>query len=467
MVQFVLGCARKHIWLALTLFLLVSVPGVLVARVLPLQYAAHTRILVNSREGIRTRVMDDSNAGGEELGAVQDRLMRLENMRRIVDLMKLEQTWDKRLPPFLAFKDRVRGGGLNTLSKEDRIRALMGTVESRISVSSDSYMGIVSIEGRWTDPDTAFELTDTVKNLYLNDRLRAEIQVFEEVISILEQQKKDTGREIDLGLARVEQAGWKAGPAKAAVGDEPARSGRLVETIKEGGVADPEIVTKLESVRRQIRELQEPWQHRLSDLKLQLTDLSSNYGPKHPLVINQQNRIDTASVPPTGLNDLKAEENRLATMVEESSRPRERIVLRGMTKEPTATEAQGQPKDNRVKVESSATLSAEQTKLIQAVNKYNNLIERIDRTRIELNMASTAFKYRFNVVLQPEKPISPTKPKLRMFVAVGAIAFGLLLALLVGPLRELASGKFIAPWQAKTLGIPMLGELCLSDDDSQ
>ena len=89
MVQFVLGCARKHIWLALTLFLLVSVPGVLVARVLPLQYAAHTRILVNSREGIRTRVMDDSNAGGEELGAVQDRLMRLENMRRIVDLMKL------------------------------------------------------------------------------------------------------------------------------------------------------------------------------------------------------------------------------------------------------------------------------------------------------------------------------------------------------------------------------------------
>jgi uncharacterized protein involved in exopolysaccharide biosynthesis len=475
-VRFVLVSARKHWVLALGLFLIIGVPGALVARVLPLEFGTRARILVVSKEGIRARVTGADGERNDELAAVQDKLLRLDSLRAIVRDMKLEESWSSRRPPLLALKDRLRGG-MENLSPEVRMRALMGTVASKVSVNADSYAGVITIDGRWYDPQTAYDLVQTVKNRFLQDRLRNDVQVFEEVIEILEQQKRDAGREVEQGLGRVEQAGWRKAPGEAAatgiaLSGSPSISGtRLVDTVKEVGTPDPADVAKLEAVRRKIREVQDPWQRRLTELKLQLSDLNAHYGPKHPLVVNQENRIQEASAPPAGLDALMAEESQLGAAVEDASRPRERIVIRNLNVQAAGESPEKasskSPADDRIRVENSATLSTEQSKLIQAVNKYNALVDRIDKTRVELNIASTAFKYRFNVVEEPEVPTGPLKPKMPLFVMVGSLALGALVALLVGAIRELIGGKLVAPWQAKSLGVPLLGELCLADEDGK
>jgi uncharacterized protein involved in exopolysaccharide biosynthesis len=463
-IRFVLLSAKKHWLLSVTLFLVISVPGVLIARVLPLQYATRARVLVTP-EGIRARVLASGNGdAAADLHAVQDKAFRDENLRGIVNDMNLERTWSERRPPLLAFKDRLRGG-LEKLTPEGRMRALMGTVQQRFSVTADAYAGVLTIDGAWSDPRTAYELVQTVLTRFLNERLNAEVQVFEEVISILEQQKKDAAKEVEKGLAQVERASWQTKPGHSAVAPAatPSKSTPTVETIRDVGVPDPADVLRLQEVRKQIRELRDPWQQRLSDLKLQLSDLSTRYGPKHPLVVNQEARIREASISPPGLDALRTEEAGLAANIDEASRTRERIVLKGRGTEgaPAAV-----VEDKGVRIDSSATLSTEQSKLQQAIVKYNGLVERIDRTRIELNTAATAIKYRFTVVQKPEVPAGPTKPKQPLLIALGSVVFGLLVGLLNGPIRELLSGRMLAPWQAKTLGIPLLGELPLTENES-
>jgi uncharacterized protein involved in exopolysaccharide biosynthesis len=481
-VRFVLGCARKHWIVGVSLFLAISVPGAFFARMLPLEYGTRARILVVSKEGIRARVTGgEAERLSEEMAGVADRLLRVESLRAIVDAMGLEKTWLERRPQLLVWKDRLRGSALD-LPKEERVRAWIGAVASKLSVNADGWAGVLTIEGRWSDAQTAYDLVESVKNQFLQDRLRNEVQVFEEVIAILEQQKKDAGQEVERGLVRVEQAGWRSVPTQASgvagagvsgaaspgVGESasPGRGSRLVDTVVETGTPDAASVAKLASVRLKIREVQEPWQRRLTELKLQLSDLNAHYGPKHPLVVNQESRIQEASAAPPGLDSLRAEEAELSSAVEDASRPKERIVIRNLGKgngDDTASSS-SPSESSRVKVESSATLSTEQSKLVQAVNKYNGLVDRIDKTRAELNIAATAFKYRFSVVEAPEVPSGPLKPKLPLFIAVGSVVFGALAGLLFGAIRELLSGKLSAPWQAKTLGIPLLGELYLEDE---
>ena len=72
-----------------------------------------------------------------------------------------------------------------------------------------------------------------------------------------------------------------------------------------------ELATKLEDKRRAIRNLEEPWQRNLADLRAKLTELKVTYAPAHPLVIEQERRIDDANVVPPALAALRFEEKAL------------------------------------------------------------------------------------------------------------------------------------------------------------
>lgn len=468
LVRFVAECGRRHLWLAISVFLVVSVPGVWLSRMIPLEFQTQSQIVVNP-EGIRSRVLANgpSPFRGQELIGVSDKFFRAENIRSIVIDSDLERLWMERRPTLLAWKDKVRGD-IRRLKPEQRVRALMGTVNGRLSIAADQT-GVVTIGATWTDPDTAYRLAEVAKRRFLEERLDEEVAVFKEVLSILEDREKSAARDVEKALARVEQVGWKrpepAPKAPAPSSGETLTPKVIVSTVREEGTVDPQTVVRLEKVRQDIRALFDPWQRRLGELKVQLSDLSSHYGPKHPLVVNQENRIQEAQTPPPGLEELRAEEAKLMAAIEQMSRPSEKIVRRtdGSSSSKDSGPGPAAPQ-GPVRVD-SAELSAEQSKLMTAISTYNELNERIDRTRIEISTAETSFKYRYQITQEPEVPATPLKPKLPMMIALGALVFGALLGLLSGPIVELLSGKMLAPWQAKVLGIPVLAELRLVEDE--
>lgn len=468
MVLFVVECARRHLVLAIAVFLVVSVPGVWLSRMIPLQFQTQTQIVVNP-EGIRSRVLANgpSPFRGNELVGLADKFFRAENIRGIVLDSDLERLWTERRPALLAWKDQFRGD-LRKLKPEQRLRALMGTITGRLSIASEQT-GVVTIGASWTDPDTAYRIAEAAKKRFLAEKLDEEVSVFKEVLAILEDREKRAARDVEKALARVEQVGWRrpAAAPQAPVSSGEATAPKVVlSTVREEGTVDPQTVVRLEKVRQEIRGLHDPWQRRLGELKVQLSDLTAHYGPKHPLVVNQENRIREAQTSPPGLEDLRAEESKLLASIEEMSRPSEKIIRRstdgsGSSKDTGAPSAVSQ---GPVRVD-SAELSAEQSKLSTAIGAYNELNERIERTRIEISTAETSFKYRYQITQEPEVPAAPLKPKLPLMIALGALVLGALLGLLAGPILELASGKMLAPWQAKVLGVPVLAELRLVEDE--
>lgn len=459
--RFVFSSAKRHWKLGAGVAVTIAALGITVGAFLPKTYETRTRILVG-QEGIMSQVNPDRVAPKvDEFRGLNDRIFSQESLRGIVVDADLATLWTKHRPPFFRFKDSLLGNGLETYSPEDRTRALMGTLETKLFVETDNSTSI-TFGARWGDPETVTRIVETTKKRFLEGRLRQEIEMFTQVITILEGEAKAAARDVERDLKNVEKASWYTPPATPG-----AKSSPTVVEVSAGAPKkaepDPLVVVKLEKVRQQIREVQEPWQRRITELKLRLTDLRASYGPKHPLVVHQETRISDASQPPPELESLQGEEARLLQQIESFSVPddgksprRTRVIQAG-----GAPSAPTGP----VRINESASLSAEQSRLILAINKYNDLSVRISSTRLEIATAETVFKYRYVVAAEPEMPKAPLKPKLPLLIALGSIVFGALVGLLIGPARELLKGKLLATFQVRQLGLPVIAEVDLTGAD--
>lgn len=455
-VRFVLVAARRHWWLGALATLSVIGLGVAAAILLPKKYETLTRVLVG-QDGFMVQVNPDRRGlKVDEFRGLRDRVLRQDNLRAIVQETDLITLWTRHRPPLLRFKDRLLSNGLDQFDEKTQVRALMGTLEQRLDVETDNSTHI-TFRATWTDPETATRIVQAARKRFFEDRLRSETDVYQEVVVILEEQAKNAAREVERLLKQVEKASWYEPPPAAE--SSPQRVVQVAPAPEVKPEPDPLLVVKLEKVRQRIRDTQEPWQRRLMELKLQLTDLRATYAPKHPLVIHQETRIQEASIPPPELEALKAEESQLLAQIEAYSAPQQDAPKRTVRVSEPSSSAPAQPQP--VRIENSATLSAEQSKLIQAINRYNELSSRIASTRLEITTAETAFKHRYLIAAEAEVPDKPLKPKLPLFITLGSILFGLVLGLAIGPALELLRGRILAPWQVKRLGLPVLGELPL------
>jgi len=76
--------------------------------------------------------------------------------------------------------------------------------------------------------------------------------------------------------------------------------------------------------------------------------------------------------------------------------------------------------------------------------------ERIDSARIDLDTARAAFKYRYSVVIPPQVPRGPIKPKTPLVMA-GAVIAGLVLALFATTFADFRAGVVLKHWQLEDL----------------
>jgi hypothetical protein len=313
------------------------------------------------------------------------------------------------------------------------------------------------------------KLAKAVRDKFMQARVSQETSVISAAIGVIEDELKRAGEAIEPALGGVVRAREKSkeGKSAAAPGDAgataagegaPAPTATFVRSAPRPQAPDPAVSTKLAEIRQAERNVQEPWQRRLTELRLQLADLRSQYGTAHPLVVQQEAKIRDATTEPSELASLREEERALISRIESGQ-----LVPADTAGHWVPTRAAGgaAPAGPMV-LEEDPEVSAARAKLMSAVSKYDELKNRLDAARIELTTTEIAFKYRYVVVAEPELPRKPVKPNRPMLI-LASIAAGIVAGFLAGAIRELTSGRIVEPWQVKQIGLPLLADVSLSD----
>jgi uncharacterized protein involved in exopolysaccharide biosynthesis len=467
-VAFAVGAARRHPLLGGCMALVIAIVGVAVALALPPVFEASGRILVTQQGAVTQELSNPSRPtpNVDPMRGVSDIVMKKENLEGIVRDANLLQKWDATRAPHLRLKDKLMAALSGPVPDFEKVKALGNLVEARLVLRAEDSSHI-RISATWGDPNLAQTIARLAQRKFLDLRGGQETAAITAAIDILEDELKRAADAIEPELEAVVRAQKK--------GRSPQEKGDAGTPPQDGGSAGPQMQfvrpapvkavpnaglgAKLADIRQKQREIQDPWQRRLTELRLQLGDLKGQYGPAHPGVVQQEARIRDASVEPAELADLRKQEADLLGQIEsgslgESSPGSGRWVPRiGGTAAPSTPQ---------VIVDEDPAVAAARAKLNSAITKYGALKERLDAARLELTSAEIAFKFRYVVVAEPELPQKPVKPNRAMLI-LASIGAALLIGFLSGGVKELISGRVIEPFQVKQLGIPLLAEVNLTE----
>jgi uncharacterized protein involved in exopolysaccharide biosynthesis len=468
-IRFVLAAARRHLLLGTASLVVVASIGIAVSIAIPSIYEANSKILV-SQSALATAALSNPNRQlpvVDPMRGISDITLTRENLEAVIRDTGLIQHWFATRSPLLKAKDWVWSMVMGPIPESDRVRALIGVLETRLSVKAEDATTI-RIEVFWGDREMVVKLAKAIRDKFLQARVAQETAVISAAIGVIEDELKRAGEAIEPALGAVVRAREKskeakigsspdAGPAVAAEpGAAPAQT--FVRNTPRPQGPDPAVSTKLAEIRQAQRNAQEPWQRRLTELRLQLADLRSQYGVAHPLVVQQEAKIKDASIEPAELGALRQEERELISRIETG----QFAPAEGGHWMPTRTAGPAGGPAAPMLLEEDPEVSAARAKLMSAVSKYDELKNRMDAARIELTTTEIAFKYRYVVVAEPELPRNPVKPN-RPGLIMASVAAGILAGLLAGAIRELTSGRIVEPWQVKQIGLPLLADVSLSD----
>lgn len=463
---FVLQAARRHWLLGLIPAVIIVALGVGVAAVLPKTYEARTKVFVADPNQVNP-IRGDTGTGSALVGIV-DKVVRGENLRAIVKSANLISKYEANRSPVLKLKDSIRGSLLDQ-PEEQQVRSLAGTLSSRLNVWVEGQS--IYFNAVWDDPESAAKIANIARERFLDERLREQVSVLTTATELLQKKEQGAAKEIEDSLEAVNQAKADAlkqlQPEHPKAGEEsagkPTYVYRRVATNKDAAEPDPQLTEKLAGIRANIREAQNNWERTQLDLQRELKDMRTVYGPKHPAVQQQERRIEAASARPAALTRLQEEEKQLLASIQANTvmaqvAPEEHLV-RMRTGGASATPTSPEVPDIDADELQSAQISKTRASLSRAITNYAALAGRLDEMRSELMTAKTAFQYRYQVLEVADPPTAPMNGKRPLFVVLGALAFALLVGILVGPIKELATGRVLEVWQVRQLGLPVLGEI--------
>ncbi len=235
---------------------------------------------------------------------------------------------------------------------------------------------------------------------------------------------------------------------------------------------DTDAARALEEKRQQIRSLEAERQRQIDAFSGQLAQAQLTLTPLHPTVVGLQQKLDLLRQPSPELEQLKVEERALMAQIAPpltavaapaagagggaaaAASPR---VAAGGSDAPAAA-PQPAPQPSSSSHETPAGQLA-RTKLEAAIHRYQDVEARIDSANIELDIARTAFKYRYTVITPADLPTKPKKP-IAQVLGIAALPIAGILAFLVAAIADLASGLFLETWQvSRKLKLDVLGEL--------
>jgi uncharacterized protein involved in exopolysaccharide biosynthesis len=455
---FPLRAVRRHARLSWAVFGSVIVLTGAAAVVIPRSYDIRTKItaeqnivmpaLNNPRRAVPT-------ASDMPTRLATEAVMRRDNLVGIIKATNLLDTWPIVQSPAGKVKTALVSLLTGRPTTEGRINALVGLLEKKLWV--DTGEGTVTIGIHWVDPMSGFRIVQLAQQNFLDERHASEVSIIGESIAILESHVSSARDAIQEALGDVDESQSHARVATTTVErvTEPApRAAPIVSNDQE--IASVQAL--LSSKQQAISDLESARAHRLADLNARLTELRKSFGPAHPDVVLAQEGITALAGESPQLVGLRSEEGQLRARLQtlgaaaaaapprNAAEPaRARVTLERLRSRPDSIE------DPRV------TYAKSRLKI--AIANYEDLLDREEGARIELETARAAFKYRYSIITPPEIPDHPASPNVPRLLMVG-VFLAFVLTLFVATVMDMFSGRVIEPWQVKEiLGLPVLGEV--------
>jgi uncharacterized protein involved in exopolysaccharide biosynthesis len=190
-----------------------------------------------------------------------------------------------------------------------------------------------------------------------------------------------------------------------------------------------------------------------------LADLRRTLGPAHPDVVAAQHALDALGAEAPELAALRAavrdaEARVVAAGGSTAAAPRAAAPSETSLASAALVQLAAQAADTL----EDPRLTYARSRLKIAVADYEDLLDRLEGARIELETARAAFKYRYSIITPPQLPTRLSKPKAPLLLVGGVFAAAVLATFVVVGL-ELGSGRVVEGWQVSRLvGVPVIGE---------
>lgn len=403
--------------------------------VMPKTYEVEAKLLAQKNPVLAVRA--DANSMDSPTRAAAEQILRRENLHAIIRQTDLLSEWPKRRAPILRLKDRVMARLASPASESQMLDALSGLLERQLQVWTTGD-GAVTIRLQWPDALMAYRLVDAAQQNYLETKHVQEISTIAEQIGILEGYSTKLKAEVDRGLAELLALRQKASHR----GRVPARPAVPTPLAPEASPELANLRARLEAKRRMIADLDEYRLRHLSQQQTRLSELQAIYSDTNPIVIDLKQSIESLQGDSPQLRTLRREEAELRHELEAhadrgGSPPSMNSVLQ---QELFRMDRDGE----------DPTIEYARAQVRYAAGQYGAIRDRIDAARIDLDTARAAFKHRYSVVVPPEVPRGPVKPK-PLMVMLAALIAGLALGLFATTLSDLRSGAVLERWQLESL----------------
>ncbi|MEA2766692.1 MAG: hypothetical protein QOK07_3096 [Gemmatimonadaceae bacterium] len=426
----------------------------LAAVVLPRHYIVETKILAQPNfvmpalNNPRRAIPSESDAPTRLAG---EAVMKQDNLLEIIRETNLISPILTSRSPLAKVEDYVRTLTGHELSTKQRTDNVVRLLRNRMWVVGKD--GTVTIGVDWTDPYTAYRITQTAQQNFFDQRHASEVAMISESVAILEGHVAETQAAIQEAVTQVNRSGAvirRSAPARIPNAGAAAFSPNAAEigSLQAALIARRQTISDLESARAQ----------RIAALQNSLNELRNNYGPAHPQVVSTQESIRGLSSDSPQLTALRTEEASL----------RSRIVSLGGRPGEVSPQQASEPNLTRVALETLARprpdsledpgVTYAKSRLKMATGDYEDMLQRLEAARIELQTARAAFKYRYTVVTPPQLPTRAAKPRVPLLLAEGCV-LAVMLALFAGGVLDLGSGRLMERWQVtRRLHLPILAQ---------
>ncbi|MBV9946964.1 MAG: hypothetical protein JOZ69_08960, partial [Myxococcales bacterium] len=405
----------------------------------------------------------------------------------IIKDLDLVRRWDESRPPMLRLKAAVFRG---PQSASDPVRAMVGVLDKRLSVWTDKETSSISMKVEWPTPQMALEIVNAAYKRFLDARYKSEVSVYNERLRILEMRAQFSAQDVDAAIAdltKLEQD--RRGAALASAANMPSGGGaprpgpRPAAAAPAGPAPSDDVTHSLEVIRGQIRTREDEWHRRIADVESQLADTEASLGPLHPTVLALKRKAEVVHETPPELESLRQNERQLVSSLANMSAapvpPPEGAS--GTTAPPAgappapapvAPPSGGPPSPVNTLLDAlgprdDPTTAYARSKLQAVSQQYNDVLNRMQLAKVELDEAQRSFRETYSINQPAELPAKPKKPNIIVIILAGLVG-GVLLAFLVPGARDLFRGRVLEPWQVEALlKMPILGQLPASTETAR
>lgn len=461
MVNLIVRAPLRRPKLAAAIFLLLTALGILAALFVTPLYTA-SEVLVITRNVITPNI-GQQNAPPQEYDPTAG---IWEAVKGRDSLTKLAQQ------THLADKIRALGEG-PPLTEDGKLQLAVKTLDYRLNIKPDG--NTVAFVADWTDAQTAYDLARGAVLNFLETRKADEISKISEAINLVEKSAQDERDGIDQALQDFMKLKWGGSAGSSSGGAATPSPAAPLSAVPAGGAPatpavrplaaggpDVDLAKRLEDKKQQIRQTEEEWHRAQTEAGTRLNELLVKFTPSHPSVIAQQAQVDRLSEEPANLKALKNEERSLIRELEsqmsiKSDRPAPRT---GGPIYISPSLGSSRTPISKQDLEVSDPQSAMALEALQGrAHKFNEYADQVSAMRLQLELARKAFETRYRSFKPAELPTKPKYP-VRVILVWGGALLGLFLSIGVAAALDLASGRFIEPWQVRRrLALPVLGEV--------